>query len=515
LIRRFSELRSETRKIDDCVWRLWIEGFPIDIREWALGRLRPPEAHIALSSIAADHEIGLAIMREILRCKLAGQARVARLLGGEDAAALIDRLAGEINESQNGTHILGIEGAAASTYWALWSDVPVHFARRDKVPEHWQTFGFRQPEGSGRPRKATTAGGALLNYLFGVLAGEMTLALLAVGLDPGIGIFHADKEGRASLAYDAMEAARPCVEAWLLSCLAETRFSKRDFYEEGDGAIRITRPLTSYLAMSAPLWRRAAETVAGWLAESFAGIARRHDARGVGDDVIATASIGEPIPMAPAGDPGSTRTRVSTKASALSRPLPAPLPSLPSPGKAYRPALAQDVIPRACYECGRALSSTKRKFCSASCVAIYQAEMRRLIPITEEGTRLPALHKIHASEEARSAKLRRLSAARLAWDQANKAAGNPKGRDTQAEALDQLRRWYAVEVQPRLSRFQPRDIVRVIEVSRVYARQVIAGKVPHPRHFSALAELTGVRPPKALKRPSIADAPAVSAPEFG
>ena len=39
-------------------------------------------------ALAAGDKTGLAIMREILRCKLAGQSRVARLLGGEDAADL-------------------------------------------------------------------------------------------------------------------------------------------------------------------------------------------------------------------------------------------------------------------------------------------------------------------------------------------------------------------------------------------------------------------------------------------
>jgi CRISPR-associated endonuclease Cas1 len=181
-------------------------------------------------ALAAGDETGLAIMREILRCKLAGQARVARLLGGEDTAALIDRLSGEIDQTLGGTHLLGVEGAAASAYWALWRDLPVHFARRDKVPEHWQRFGLRRPEGSDRPLKATTVGGALLNYIYGVLAGEMTIALLGAGLDPGIGVFHADKQGRASLAYDAMEAARAYAEAWLLSCpkpALETRLPRR------------------------------------------------------------------------------------------------------------------------------------------------------------------------------------------------------------------------------------------------------------------------------------------------
>ena len=328
-------------------------------------------------ALAAGDETGLAMMREILRCKLAGQARVARLLGGEDAAALIARLAGEIDHTRDGTHVLGVEGAAASAYWALWRDLPLHFARRDKVPEHWQKFGLRRPEGSEHPRKATTVGGALLNYLYGVLAGEMTIALLGAGLDPGIGVFHADRQSRASLAYDAMEAARHYAEAWLLSCLAQSRLSKRDFHEEDDGAVRITRPLTSYLAMTAPLWRRAGETVAGWLAESFAGFARRLDAKALDDDVIAAASIGAPINMQKASDPTAARSELSPRAlGLLLTPLSAPLPNLPSPGRAYRSALAHDVMPRACYECGQALAPTQRKFCSASCSDSYRAEMR-------------------------------------------------------------------------------------------------------------------------------------------
>jgi CRISPR/Cas system-associated endonuclease Cas1 len=168
-----------------------------------------------------------------------------------------------MGDTFDGARALAVEGTAAAAYWALWRDLPLQFARRDKVPAHWQKFGLRRPEGSKQARKATTVGGALVNYLYGILASEMTIALLGAGLDPGIGVFHADRENRASLAYDAMEAVRPYAEAWLLCCLTQCRFSKRDFYEENDGTIRITRPLTSYLAMTAPLWRRSAEMVAG------------------------------------------------------------------------------------------------------------------------------------------------------------------------------------------------------------------------------------------------------------
>ena len=103
------------------------------------------------------------------------------------------------------------------------------------------------------------------------LRSEMTIALTGAGLDPGLGIFHTDALRRASLTYDAMEAVRPSVDGWLAAWLADARFSKRDFYEESDGTIRITRPLTSHLAMTAPIWRPAAQAVAGWLAGALTG----------------------------------------------------------------------------------------------------------------------------------------------------------------------------------------------------------------------------------------------------
>jgi hypothetical protein len=76
---------------------------------------------------------------------------------------------------------------------------------------------------------------------------------------------------------------------------------------------------------------------------------------------------------------------------------------------------------------------------------------------------------------------------------------------------ERLRRWYVAQVQPRLMGLQPKDIVRAIEVSRAYARQVIAGQIPHRRHFAALAELAGVAAPKALRM--LAQATAAGEPQ--
>jgi hypothetical protein len=192
------------------------------------------------------------------------------------------------------------------------------------VPAHWQTFGRRNsPLGQKNTRHAVSPANAILNYLYAVLASEINIALTGTGLDPGLGIFHTDTARRASLTYDAMEAVRPCVDSWLAAWLAEARFSKRDFYEEADGTIRITRPLTSHLAMTAPIWRPAAQAMAGWLAQAL------------------TVEL--------------TRKRR----------IQAILPGLPAPRRTWQGM--QLPIARTCHECGRALATTRRKFCSEAC----------------------------------------------------------------------------------------------------------------------------------------------------
>ena len=137
--------------------------------------------------------------------------------------------------------------------------------------------------------------------------------------------------------------------------------------------------------------------------------------------------------------------------------------------------------------------------------------MRRLVPIVAGSALSPAIREIRLSEEARSAKLRRVSAARRAWENAHKSVGAGGGQQAEVAAREQLRRWYAAQVQPRLMGLQPKDIVRVIDVSRAYARQVIAGQIPHRRHFLALAKLAGVPAPKAVR--ALAQTTAASEPQ--
>jgi hypothetical protein len=91
--------------------------------------------------------------------------------------------------------------------------------------------------------------------------------------------------------------------------------------------------------------------------------------------------------------------------------------------------------------------------------------------------------EIRVIETARSDKLRRHAEGRRVW---GGGIGN---------AAATLRQWYVEEVVPRLAEVARTEIARAIGVSRVYARDLARGKVPHPRHFEALGQLAGVEMP--------------------
>lgn len=65
-------------------------------------------------------------------------------------------------------------------------------------------------EGRSRQPPADVVNAAL-SYGYAIPAGEAVSALCAAGLDPAIGLLHADADRRPSLALDLMEEFRPLV----------------------------------------------------------------------------------------------------------------------------------------------------------------------------------------------------------------------------------------------------------------------------------------------------------------
>src|ERR1051325_3105008 len=84
---------------------------------------------LVCSGVIPQAAVGIA--REILQVKLRGQAEVARLLGSAETGEAIDDLAVAVARETDGSKALAVESRAASTYWKLWEDMPVKFARRN------------------------------------------------------------------------------------------------------------------------------------------------------------------------------------------------------------------------------------------------------------------------------------------------------------------------------------------------------------------------------------------------
>jgi CRISPR-associated endonuclease Cas1 len=93
---------------------------------------------------------------------------------------------------------------------------------------------------TGAPRAATNPVNALLNYVYSLLESESRLAVLSAGLDPTLGVLHADQRNRDSFALDAMEPIRPAVDAFVLDLLEERVLTSRDFAELPNGICRST-----------------------------------------------------------------------------------------------------------------------------------------------------------------------------------------------------------------------------------------------------------------------------------
>ena len=224
-------------------------------------------------ALASSNGVGMKIARELVRQKLNGQLSVLqRLPDTKIAAAVIRESLSGLKHATTPAKLRLLESAAAVAYWKAWEHIPVRFARRDqpKVPDHWRTFGTRGSPLAIGPRLAARPGNAILNYLHAILEGEATIATLAMGLDPGMGVLHADQPSRSSLALDLMEVARPEVDAHVLELLDRQIFRASDFFETRQGVCRLLPPLTQLLCGTASRWAQRVAPAAEWVAQTLA-----------------------------------------------------------------------------------------------------------------------------------------------------------------------------------------------------------------------------------------------------
>ncbi len=173
-------------------------------------------------ALARENGLGVRLAQAILAHKLRGQTNNLLSLGVTAGKA---RITAELERLlAPGTTLESIrlaESKAAAAYWKAWEKLPVHFAKAEvgKVPAHWLSFGLRHSPLTASPRLAANPANAILNYLYAIAEVECRIACFAVGLDPALGVVHADQRARDSMALDLIEAIRPAVDVFALDLL--------------------------------------------------------------------------------------------------------------------------------------------------------------------------------------------------------------------------------------------------------------------------------------------------------
>lgn len=144
------------------------------------------------------------IVRQFVVGKIKNQRTLLRRHGGSPAARVVEQLAGLVAKAQTEraiTSLLGIEGTAARLYFDQFAAL----LRPTTLLGPGPTFDGR----NRRPPRDPI--NAVLSFVYSLLIKDCTVALLAVGLDPFIGLYHQPRFGRPALALDLAEEMRPLI----------------------------------------------------------------------------------------------------------------------------------------------------------------------------------------------------------------------------------------------------------------------------------------------------------------
>ena len=146
----------------------------------------------------------------------------------ENISKALDNSKRDALRSRDKKELMGIEGLAANHYFSVFHKL---------ILQQQEDFSF-----NGRNRRPPKdAVNAMLSLSYTLLANDTTAALETVGLDPYVGIFHAIRPGRTSLALDIMEEMRAYIgDRFVLSLINRRQITASDFIYQGEKGVVLT-----------------------------------------------------------------------------------------------------------------------------------------------------------------------------------------------------------------------------------------------------------------------------------
>jgi CRISPR-associated protein Cas1 len=89
---------------------------------------------------------------------------------------------------------------------------------------------------------------AMLNYGYAMAASQVRAKIMAVGLDPSIGIMRGNRHNKMPLVSDLMESLRPTVDEQVLGFALSQTFNPGDFTINSWGGCRLNPQLAKVVA---------------------------------------------------------------------------------------------------------------------------------------------------------------------------------------------------------------------------------------------------------------------------
>lgn len=149
------------------------------------------------------------------------------------------------------SQLMGIEGAAAITYFGAWQSLSIKWEsiKRKPIPSDWYRIGLRSSitRQKTKNRNASHPVNAMLNYAYAVLESQVRIQIIASGRNPKIGVLHKSRLDRDALVLDLMEPLRPIVDRRVLEFVRANTFEPNDFVIRSDGVCRLQPNLATAL----------------------------------------------------------------------------------------------------------------------------------------------------------------------------------------------------------------------------------------------------------------------------
>jgi CRISPR-associated protein Cas1 len=213
---------------------------------------------------------------ELVRCQVgADPVVVARAIIAQKIDAYLrvgavakDRAQGFVRDlacSRSVRDVMIVEAQAARV---VWSNVPILNWRvgSPRVLASWKLpYSTRRRMAGPSARRASHPINAMLNAAFSTTAGRLAAQLVAQGAHPALGFLHADKPGRWSLAYDAIEPLRPTIERNVFDFVRKHQFGANDFILMKNGSIRLMDNLFRSVIAETAVSGRTLDGVVSWL----------------------------------------------------------------------------------------------------------------------------------------------------------------------------------------------------------------------------------------------------------